>query len=85
VIVNVAVAEPAFTVTDVGKESALVSPLIATLAFAGVLLLNVTVHVVLLPCRKLVVAHCSALTVTGISERLAVWELPFRLAVTVAD
>jgi hypothetical protein len=83
VALNVAVVDPAATVTAAGKvSSGLLLPMVMV---APELWVSVTVHVPTALCPKLVGVHATPETSTGANRLIgAVCELPPRVAVTVA-
>ena len=85
--VKVPEAAPAATVTDVGTVStALLSERATTTPPVGAAWFKVAVQVVAVPEFTVVGLQASEETSTGAtSVKLAVWEAPFKVAVTVAD
>ena len=80
---NVAVVLPAPTVTDAGVVNS--AELSDSVTVAPPDLETVTVQVELAPEPRVLGLHVRPLTVTGaMSEIVAVWALPFSVAVTVA-
>ena len=80
---NVAVVLPAPTATEAGVVNS--AALSDSVTVAPPVFERVTVHVELAPEPRVLGLHVSPLTVTGaMSEIVAVWALPFSVAVTVA-
>ena len=80
---NVAIVLPAPTVTDAGVVNS--AELSDSVTVAPLVFETVTVQVEFAPEPRLFGLHVSPLTVTGaMSEIVAVWVLPFNVAVMVA-
>ena len=87
VIVNVAVVDPAGTVTDAGTLATVVVPLVSVTTTASVAMPDrVTVPVLLVPPRTLVGFSATVLTTrTGLTVMVAAFDTPERVPVMVSE